>query len=163
MTGGSCHRSAECGRGSAARPARSAKHTIRKASSLLRKRLEPRAAENVSDGKRGVCWHGRRARCAAISNAHLERVASGSLRARAAERSALSVLQRTFGTSPHVSCPTRLNWDRYMLETDASLSDIALRSDRGSATYASTFDRPRPTPAVAACAHGKRRPTIAAA
>jgi len=47
---------------------------------------------------------------------------------------------------------------RYMLETDASLSDIALRCGFViKPTYASTFDRHGQPPALGACAHGKRR------
>jgi len=108
-----------------------AKHTIRKASSLLRKRLEPRATENVSDGKeRLLAWQARKV-CGYIDT-HI------SSRVRVAELCALVQLseahfsrsfKRTFGQSPHAFLVRRRLElaTRYMLETDASLSDIALR------------------------------------
>jgi AraC family transcriptional regulator len=108
-----------------------ARHTIRKASLLLRKRLEPQAAENVSDEKeRLLAWQARTV-CDYI-DAHI------SCRVRVADLCALVQLseahfsrsfKRTFGQSPHAFLVRRrLEFaTRYMLETDAPLSDIALR------------------------------------
>jgi AraC-like DNA-binding protein len=108
-----------------------AKHTIRKASSLLRKRLEPRAAENVSDGKeRLLAWRARKV-CGYIDTHISSRVRVADLCAlvQLSEAHFSRSFKRTFGQSPHAFLVRRrLELAmRYMLETDASLSDIALR------------------------------------
>jgi AraC family transcriptional regulator len=110
---------------------RPAQRTLLEAASLLRQRIDPSAAGEVPDGRgRLPAWQARKVRdyidthitepvlvadlCALIdrSEAHFSRS-----------------FKRTFGESPHAFVIRhRLELAaRYMLQTDASLSDISLR------------------------------------
>jgi len=113
-------------------PSEEAAHgTVLEAASLLRKQIDPEATQGLPDGNgRLLAWQARKVRdyidthitgpvlvadlCALIdrSEAHFSRS-----------------FRRTFGDSPHAFViRRRLELAaRYMLQTDASLSDIALR------------------------------------
>ncbi len=108
-----------------------AQHTIRKATSLLREQIEPQTAQSVSEGKdRLLAWQARKV-CVYI-DAHISRrilVTDLCALVQLSDAHFSRAFKRTFGQSPHAFVVRRrLDWaTRYMLETDAPLSDIALR------------------------------------
>jgi AraC family transcriptional regulator len=104
---------------------------IRRATLLLREQIEPQAAENVSDGMAGLlAWQTRKV-CDYI-DAHIARrvlVADLCALVRLSDAHFSRSFKRTFGQSPHAFVVQRRleRATRYMLETDAPLSDIALQ------------------------------------
>jgi AraC family transcriptional regulator len=105
--------------------------TLLEAASLLRQCIHPSAAGELPDGKgRLLAWQARKVRD------HIERHLTGPLRVAdlgaLIQRSAAHfsrAFKRTFGESPH-SYVLRRRVElaaQYMLTTNASLSDIALR------------------------------------
>ena len=111
---------------------RAARHFILEATSLLRKRVDSDASREAPDGRgRLLAWQARKVRD--HIDAHITGpvlVADLSALIQRSEAHFSRSFRRTFGQSPH-SFVVRRRVElaaRYMLQTDASLSDIALRS-----------------------------------
>ena len=110
---------------------KTAEGTILKAASLLRQQIDPQAAREVPDGReRLLAWQARKVRD--YIDSHITGpVLVGDLCAlvRRSKAHFARSFKRTFGASPHsfvVRCRVELA-AQYMLTTDASMSDIALR------------------------------------
>jgi AraC family transcriptional regulator len=108
-----------------------AQGTLLEATSLLRQQMDPPAAREVPDGReRLLAWQARKVRD--YIDGHLSgRILVADLCAlvQRSEAHFARSFKRTFGESPH-SFVVRRRVElaaRYMLTTDASLSDIALR------------------------------------
>ena len=105
---------------------------ILEAASLLRRRVDPQPVEGAADdGKeRLLAWQARKV-CGYIDTHISSRVRVADLCAlvQLSEAHFSRSFKRTFGQSPHAFLVRRRLElaTRYMLETDASLSDIALR------------------------------------
>jgi AraC family transcriptional regulator len=109
-----------------------AQGTLLEAASLVREQIAPPAPENVPDGRgRLLSWQARRV-CDYIDSHITEAVLVADLCAlvQRSEAHFSRSFKRTFGVSPH-SFVVRRRVElaaQAMLTTDASLSDIALRS-----------------------------------
>ena len=105
--------------------------TLLKAASLLRQQIDPPAAREVQDGRgRLLAWQVRKVRD--YIDGHLTGsvlVADLCALFQRSEAHFSRAFKRTFGESPHAFIVRRRVEfaARYMLTTDASLSDIALR------------------------------------
>jgi AraC-like DNA-binding protein len=108
-----------------------AQDTLLEATSLLRQQIDPAAAREAPDGRgRLLAWQRRKVRD--YINSHITEpvlVAHLCALVQRSEAHFSRSFKRTFGESPHsfvVRCRVELA-TQYMLTTDASLSDIALR------------------------------------
>src|SRR5689334_21302476 len=105
--------------------------TILKATSLLRKQIDPEAAQAAPDRKGGLrAWQARKVR--AYIDSHIEGpvlVADLCALVQLSEAHFSRAFRRTFGKSPHAFVIKRRVElaAQYMLQTEAPLSDIALR------------------------------------
>jgi AraC-like DNA-binding protein len=105
--------------------------TILKATSLLRKQIDPEVAGAASDTRGGLlAWQASKVR--AYVDSHLTGpvlVADLCVLARLSEAHFSRAFKRTFGQSPHAFVITRRVElaAQHMLQTEAPLSDIALR------------------------------------
>ena len=105
--------------------------TILKAASLLRKQIDPEAAQAAPDRKGGLrAWQARKV--GAYIDSHIEGpvlVADLCALVQLSEAHFSRAFRRTFGKSPHAFVIKRRVElaAQYMLQTEAPLSDIALR------------------------------------
>jgi AraC family transcriptional regulator len=110
---------------------RVAQHTIREAASLLRKQIVPEPAECSRARGGGLPALHARTVCAYIDSHIADRILVADLSAlvHLSEAHFSRVFRRKFGKSPHAFVITRRVEfaARYMLQTDASLSAIALQ------------------------------------
>jgi AraC family transcriptional regulator len=113
------------------RKEQTAQGTILKAASLLRQRIDPPAPQEAADGRgRLLAWQARKLRD--YIDSHITGpvlVADLCALVQRSEAHFSRSFKRTFGESPH-SFVVRRRVElaaQYMLTTDASLSDIALR------------------------------------
>jgi AraC family transcriptional regulator len=108
-----------------------AHRTILKAASLLRTRIDPKLAQEMPAREGGLSNRNARAVCAYIDSHITDRVLVADLCALAnlSESHFSRVFTRTFGKSPHAFVIRRRVElaAQYMLQTEAPLSDIALR------------------------------------
>jgi AraC family transcriptional regulator len=108
-----------------------ARRTILKAASLLRTRIEPELAQEMPARRGGLSNRYAREVCAYIDSHITERLLVADLCAlvNLSESHFSRAFTRTFGERPHALL-TRRRVElaaRYMLQTDATLSDIALQ------------------------------------
>lgn len=108
-----------------------AHRTILEAASLLRTRIDPQLTEGMPARRGGLCNRHARAVCAYIDSHITDRILVADLCALAnlSESHFSRVFTRTFGKSPHAFVIRRRVElaAQYMLQTEAPLSDIALR------------------------------------
>ena len=108
-----------------------AHRTILKAASLLRTRIDPELAEEMPAHRGGLCNRHARAVCAYIDSHITDRILVADLCALAnlSESHFSRVFKCTFGERPHAFVIRRRVElaAQYMLQTEASLSDIALQ------------------------------------
>ena len=113
------------------RKEKTAQGTILKAASLLRQRIDPPAPQEAPDGRgRLLAWQARKVRDYIDSHiAGAVPVADLCALVQRSEAHFSRSFKRTFGESPHGFVVRRRVElaAQYMLTTDASLSDIALR------------------------------------
>ena len=109
----------------------SAQGTILQAASLLREQIDPQASSAAADGRgRLLAWQVRKVR--EYVDSHIAgpiRVADLCALIQRSEAHFSRAFKRTFGASPHAFVIQRRVElaGRYMLQTEAPLSDIALR------------------------------------
>lgn len=105
--------------------------TVVTAASLIRKQLDPEVAPVAQDKRGGLrAWQARKVR--AYIDSHIEApvpIADLCALAKLSEAHFSRAFRRTFGKAPHAFVIRRRveRAAQYMLQTDAALSDIALR------------------------------------